>query len=133
MRILMLPKCTSSHASREVRTLISHTDKKYTVSFFSRKLCGAQGHSSPQMLLQRESSPINCVLHRDTTFSPAEIVWRTGTQTPPDNAKTASRRLFGCRDAAGIVWCTGTVTPPTSSPRTGARLPAPVRYRHLTR
>ncbi len=47
MRILMLPKCTSSHASWEVRTLISHTDKKYTVPLFSRKLCGAQGRKLP--------------------------------------------------------------------------------------
>lgn len=65
MRILMLSKCKSCHTSWEVRTLTSHTDKKYTVTrvivwctgtcgqsnaaatgFRLIKLCDAQGHAS---------------------------------------------------------------------------------------
>lgn len=80
MRILMLFQCTAWHLSREVRTLFSHTDKKYTVTQIvwrtgtfqpanaaaagirSAKLCAAQGH--------RIFSRRNCVAHRDAQHTP---------------------------------------------------------------
>lgn len=83
MRILMLFKCTSPHTSWEVRTLISHTDKKYTI-----KLCGAQGHTDSQMPPRRDFWPVSCVMHRDKQeYSPPKLCLAQGHTLPPTTQK----------------------------------------------
>lgn len=106
MRILMLTKCKSCPTSWEVRTLSAHTDKKYTVTCEIVWRTGTVGQ--PNAAATGFRSAKLCATQGQARKLPAEIVRNTGTQTTIRNTKTASRRLFGHRDAVGIVWNTGT-------------------------